>query len=375
MTRSGLLRGALVGAVVLVAGTALGPAADGSTPWLLHVVAGVALATAAVLSRAKPAAGVAVLVLVEATAALAGIPLHANAIAVAVVVYHCARYGGRGVLWVSAVVVPAAYLLFGAFLSTAGTDAAQRIARAGLTRDPVAFALLLVTMSAPLALPWLLGLSLRWRESAERGRHALVVAQAEAAAREQQAQLAREVHDVVGHSLALILRQADSVAYLDGGTPPAVLEVVGTIAAEARASLTEVRHVLSSGGTAPTVSDLDELVSRIPPTVATVDDDVLGDPRPLPPDLALVAHRVLQEMLTNALKHGTGGRIEVVRDWRDGLRLVVGNPAAHRRVGSGMGLSGMRQRVEAVGGSLSVDAGRERFTVEARIPLRETVRA
>jgi two-component system sensor histidine kinase DesK len=80
---------------------------------------------------------------------------------------------------------------------------------------------------------------------------------------------------------------------------------------------------------------------------------------------------VLQEMLTNAMKHGNGGVIEVVRDWRDGLRLMVTNEVAGSTgpASDGMGLTSMRQRVTAAQGELELRRDAGRFAVDAWLPL------
>jgi signal transduction histidine kinase len=364
-----MLRAGLLGVVVTVAEVVLSYAGDTPAHDVVQVVVvALGLGAAVVLSRVVPLGGVALLLAIELGAIASGASVATDELAVALVMYQCARHGGTVTLWVSGFLVPAAYLLSGAFLANAGTDAAQRIDDSGLTDDPVAIALLVLTIALPLAVPWLLGFGLRWRARAERSRHALVVARAEAQAQEKQAQLARDVHDVVGHSLVVIIRQADLIRFLPEDTPPAVLEVVTSIAASARASLTEVRHVLASGAVQPVSSDLDDLIARIPALVATVDDQVFGTPRPLPPTVSSVALRVLQEMLTNALKHGDGHQVEVVRDWRDGLRFSVRNPSADPVQADGMGLSGMRQRLLAVDGTLVVQRDQGHFTVEAHIP-------
>lgn len=356
-------------AVVTITELALAQAGDLTPGGATRVAVALVLGAAAGLARLSPIAGVALLVLVELATFAAGGSIAADELAVAVVIFQCARRGGVVTLWVSGLLVPAAYLLSGAFLANAGTEAAQRIDAAGLTDDPAALALLIVTIASPLAVPWLLGSGLRWRARAERDRHALAVAEAQTEAQEQQAQLARDVHDVVGHSLVVIIRQADSVRFLSDATPPDVLAAVDHIASSARSSLTEVRRVLSSGTELPVSADLDDLISRIPALVATVDSQVLGTPRPLPPATAAVALRVLQEMLTNALKHGDGDRIEVVRDWRNGLLLCVRNPSVDPARSDGMGLAGMRERLQAVGGTLVVRREDATFCVEASIPV------
>lgn len=369
LTRRTALGAGLIAVVVALTELALARLGDVEPGGATRILVALVLGASAGLSRLSPLYGAALLIVVELGANGAGVAVAADELAVAVVIFQCARYGGLTTLWVSGLLVPAAYLLSGAFLANAGTDAVQRIGDSGLTDKPAAIALLIVTIASPLAAPWLLGFGLRWRARAERDRHALAVAEAQSQAQEREAQLAREVHDVVGHSLVVILRQADSVRFLADDTPEVVLTAVDHIAASARSSLTEVRRVLSSGVSVPVSADLDELIGSIPALVATVDDRVLGTPRTLPSTTAAVALRVLQEMLTNALKHGDGDRVEVTRDWRDGLLLRVRNPAVDPVRSDGMGLAGMRERLQAIGGSLVVRREHDMFTVEATIPV------
>jgi signal transduction histidine kinase len=131
---------------------------------------------------------------------------------------------------------------------------------------------------------------------------------------------------------------------------------------------------------------LDSLVEGLRTSGHEVVSTLSGAPRPLPPDLELTAFRTLQEMVTNAMKHGRRDRpITVERRWPDGdweatLRISVSNvaavePAAHAPDWTaGQGLTGMRQRVDSAGGRLDVDlrdvGGEHRFTATAWIPVR-----
>lgn len=369
VTRRTVAGAALLALLVVLVEIVLARAGDVAPGGVARLVLALVFGAAAGLSRLSPMHGAALLIAGELATLGTGAGMAADELAVAVVIFQCARRGGVVTLWVSGLLVPAAYLLSGAFLANAGTAAAQRIRESGLTDEPASIALLVATVASPLAIPWLLGFGLRWRARAERDRHALAVAEAQSQAQERQAQLAREVHDVVGHTLVVIIRQADSVRFLSDETPPVVLTAVDHIASSARSSLTEVRRVLSSGVPVPVSADLDELIGSIPSFVATVDSRVVGTPQPLPPTTAAVALRVLQEMLTNALKHGDGDRIEVVRDWRGDLRLCVRNPSVDPVRADGMGLAGMRERLLAVGGTLDVRREHDMFSVEATIPV------
>jgi signal transduction histidine kinase len=363
-------------AAVVVTETVVGTSARAEAAGV-RLSAGIAFAAAIVISRLRPAAGLVLMLLLEALVVVTGIRVSTDALTMGLVMYFCARHGGRSTLWASGLLMPLAYIITGAFLVNPGTEAVRRLDRAGLTTDPTALVLLVLTIASPLALPWLLGVTLRWRARAERTRLALLRTEVESHTLERQAQLAHDVHDVVGHSLAVILAQAGSVRYLDPPPQPRVQEVLDTIADNARQSLTEVRQVLAGEIQSRQASDLDDLISAIPPGSATIRDRVIGQPRLLAPDTATVASRVLREMLTNAMKHGDGGEVEVVRDWRDGLRLVVTNQVGDHVEQSpdGIGLASMRQRVAAAHGCLEVRRDAGRFTADAWLPLQRGTHA
>ncbi|GAA4740080.1 sensor histidine kinase [Amnibacterium soli] len=183
--------------------------------------------------------------------------------------------------------------------------------------------------------------------------------------------MARDVHDVVGHSLAVIIAQADSVRFLQD--TDRVRDVVATIAATARSSLLEVRDVLERTEHERSVdgTELDALVAQVRSAGVEVQERSEGEPGALDAASGLAARRVLQEMLTNALRHGAhGAPVEVQRLWRaaDLVIEVVNTAGAGGTGGSGAGLQGMRDRVESVGGSLETDRLGERFVARARIP-------
>jgi len=268
-----------------------------------------------------------------------------------------------------------------------------------------------VVALAFLGLPWLAGLALRFAVGARDSRASQVVAEEQAAQavretdqareiarlREEQARLARDVHDVVGHSLAVILAQAESAQYL-ADDPERLRRTMENIAGSARASLQDVRQVLTPGEHVPQVPRaLETLVAGVRASGHEVVLRELGTPQPLPPDLEVVAYRVLQEMLTNAVKHGSRDEpVFVELHWPDGafagellieVRNAVGSHTTTTEetvplAAAGTGLDGMRQRLAAAGGRLDVrlreSAGDEAatFTVSAWVPVtsRQTAR-
>ncbi|MGN8050378.1 sensor histidine kinase [Curtobacterium sp. 22159] len=206
------------------------------------------------------------------------------------------------------------------------------------------------------------------------------------------ADIARDVHDIVGHSLAVIIAQADSVPFL--ADEARIREVSATIASTARSSLVEVRQVLgqidgSTDSTDP--GSLDEIVQGIREAGVDVDHAVRGTPVTLGPASGTAARRVLQEMLTNALRHGAPGMPVVVREtWRSAdlvleVENVVPAPATTGVVGtgpvtlgtgpvpstrgSGRGLAGMQSRLDTLGGSFDAAVLDDVFAARARIPF------
>jgi signal transduction histidine kinase len=207
------------------------------------------------------------------------------------------------------------------------------------------------------------------------------------AATAERTRIARELHDVVAHSLSVVIAQADGGRYAGREDPAAATGALEAIAATGRQALTDMRSllgVLREGGgqeyaPQPDVAAIPELVEDVRSSGLDVDLIVEGTPRPLPPGPQLAAYRIVQESLTNVLKHaGPAGRAWVRLHWRpDALELSVlddGRGAAAAVAesdGNGQGLLGMRERAELHGGRL--DAGPRPgggFGVHAALPYR-----
>ncbi|MFC3234310.1 sensor histidine kinase [Streptomyces nitrosporeus] len=210
---------------------------------------------------------------------------------------------------------------------------------------------------------------------------------------EERTRIARELHDVVAHHMSVITVQADSAPYRIAGLPDEAREEFGTIAANARQSLTEMRLLLSvlrsentAGERAPQPG-LDRLGQLVETTVRaglpaelSVTPEAAGAAArggvPQPVDLS--AYRIVQEALANVVRHAPGARTRVsVSADEDHLTVVVVNDRANEPVspvessaGTGHGLVGMRERVRLTGGTLDTgplpDGG---FRVAARLPL------
>lgn len=212
---------------------------------------------------------------------------------------------------------------------------------------------------------------------------------AKLAAEEERTRIAREMHDVVAHSLSVIVVQADGAQYaVEHGDPARsgqlAAQALGTISATAREALADTRRLVAvlrggEGEAAYTpqagVGDLDDLVEPLRQAGRPIDLVVTGTPVPLPRDADLAVYRVVQEALTNVIKHA-GDWASVRIDLRysgDAVQVSVaddGRGASAADDGSGHGVIGMRERVAAYGGTLR--AGPRPgggFVVEASIPL------
>ncbi|MCZ2813238.1 sensor histidine kinase [Modestobacter sp. VKM Ac-2979] len=189
------------------------------------------------------------------------------------------------------------------------------------------------------------------------------------AASTERARIAREMHDVVAHSLSVVIAQADGGRYAGQTDPAAATGALDAISATGRQALTDMRKllgVLREGdgeeyAPQPDVAAIDQLVADVRASGLAVDLIVEGDPRPLPAGAQLAAYRIVQESLTNVLKHaGPAGRAWVRLHWRpDALELAVlddGRGASAAIVesdGQGQGLLGMRERAALHGGRLT----------------------
>ncbi|WP_448072889.1 sensor histidine kinase [Georgenia yuyongxinii] len=220
------------------------------------------------------------------------------------------------------------------------------------------------------------------RLEVERDQHARLATAAE------RTRIAREMHDVVGHTLSVVIAQADGGRYAARTDPDAAQRALTTIAEMGRDALADIRRILGvlrDGDAAETTAllpqpvdaDLDALVEHVRSSGAAVSMVRVGTARPLPPGAGLTIYRICQEALTNALKHaGPGARITVLLQWQPGSLLLQvdddGRGAAARGDGHGQGLVGMRERAALFGGSVQVGprpgGG---FRVRAQLPLPE----
>jgi len=209
------------------------------------------------------------------------------------------------------------------------------------------------------------------------------------AASTERARIAREMHDVVAHSLSVVIAQADGGRYAGRVDPAAATSALEQISSTSRQALAEMRKllgVLREGdgqefAPQPDVAAIDQLVGDVRASGLDVELVVAGSPQPMPAGPQLAAYRIVQESLTNVLKHaGPAGRAWVRLHWRpDALELHVeddGRGAAAAITesdGQGQGLLGMRERAQLHGGRLTA-APRTGggFGVSAVLPYRSS---
>ncbi|MEV8440646.1 sensor histidine kinase [Actinosynnema sp. NPDC051121] len=208
----------------------------------------------------------------------------------------------------------------------------------------------------------------------ERADQALRVQRAEAnrVLAEERARLARDVHDSVGHHLTAIRMQATAARRVLGGTQAVADRALGTIADLSSSALEEVRGLLTTlrdvpaGGGLAEVETLAERLSGVDRRIT-----VEGTSVQVPVEVGRTAYRVVQEALTNAVRHSGAGRVEVeVRLRRGWLVVTVADDGqADRPWFEGQGIRGMRERVRSAGGTLAVGPGAGGWRVRAELPV------
>jgi signal transduction histidine kinase len=202
-----------------------------------------------------------------------------------------------------------------------------------------------------------------------------------AAAADERARLARELHDVVAHSVSTMVVQAEAGESLLERDPERARAAFVSITSSGRQALTELRRMLgllrgADGETAlgpqPGLAQLRELVEQVHAVGLPVELSIEGEPRPLPAGVDLSAYRIVQEALTNTLKHARPAHARVTVRYRNDdveVEVVDDGRAPKNGTHDGQGIAGMRERVRLYGGTL--ETGRRDqggFSVRARLP-------
>jgi signal transduction histidine kinase len=189
---------------------------------------------------------------------------------------------------------------------------------------------------------------------------------------EERTTIARELHDVVAHHMSVVAIQAEAAPYRVENPPPELERAFATIRENAVAALTELRRVLgvvraedyeAPDAPQPTLADLDALLANVRDAGLTVEKVVTGAVRGLPQGVELSAYRIVQEALSNSLRHapGASARVEIGYVLGGlGLRVVNGPPPEPSLVkpspGAGHGITGMRERVSMLSGEMTAGA-------------------
>ncbi|MCS5721933.1 histidine kinase [Herbiconiux sp. CPCC 203407] len=345
------------------------------------VVAVLLLGAVLALRRVSPALALAIAWAATGLQMAASLPPDVADLAVLPMLYATARYGGRVVKWAglaSAVVgalVAGAYLAFGPALRQPGAPAPEG------AQLSVIFLIYTASIAGLLALSWTLGLLAKTWATARESRLRQATAERETRVQQQRTRIARDMHDVVAHSLAVVIAQADGARYAGRADPAAAEAALVTISSTAREALSEVRVLLAQlrdddeRGPQPTLAELPTLFSQLTDAGLPVRVEEYGASVALPPGQQLAVYRVLQEALVNALRHGDRQAAGVRIDWgaaelsvsvSNGLGAAAPTPAPDA---PGYGITGMRERVQLAGGRLT--SGREdgRFVVRFAVPI------
>jgi signal transduction histidine kinase len=294
--------------------------------------------------------------------------------------------------------IPAGIMVFygaGAFLAARRSQLAFGLGVTVLFLDVLStrpsFAEFFFTGIMLCLLPWTVGRILRergaresaHRESAER-LDAEREQRARAAAFSERTRIARELHDVIAHSVSVMVIQAGGARMVMDSEPERAESSLRSVERAGREALAEMRRllgVLDSGedphalAPQPGLGDIEDLVSRTRTAGLETKLRVEGEPGVVSPALDLCAYRIVQEALTNAIKHAGPARVTVSLRWtHDALVLDVSDngrgPIAHNGASPGHGLAGMRERTSLHGGDIEAGAGTNGgFAVQARLPL------
>ncbi len=232
--------------------------------------------------------------------------------------------------------------------------------------------------------PWAAGLVVRMRGDAERdlrARNLELQEEARLATASERARIARELHDVVSHAIAVTVLQARGGRKLVGKDDASVARALSAIEQTNTAALGDMRRLLAllrdaddeatGNEPLPSLARLDQLVEQVRSSGLPVDLEVSGEAVPVPPGLDLSAYRIVQEALTNVLKHGGAGASALVEVTYgpDELEVTVTNTGAPPSAqNGGQGLIGVRERVMVAGGSVETGPTECGYAVRARLP-------
>lgn len=244
----------------------------------------------------------------------------------------------------------------------------------------------IVSIAAVVATAFAVGRAMRGRElsviaSAERA--AAIESEREedlrGAARDERGRIARELHDVIAHGVTVMVVQAGAADQVIDHDPARARQALLAIQDTGRQALTDLRRLLGlmrdedslSLAPQPGLQELDALVDEIRNAGVPIEVEIRGEPRDLPAGVDLSAFRIVQEALTNVMKHAGAARARVVVSYApNAIELEVVDDGRTQAEGEGHGLIGMRDRVTLYGGTLEAGPSEHGgYRVRARLPL------
>lgn len=365
---------------------------------LVDAIVVVITAAGVVLRRASPPLALVIVSIGAIVQMLSGAPPTTVNFGQLFVIYACAAFGSRLMRRVAL-----AAAVVGAVASSAYIVVVQMMVVNELESLTLLIAIA-VTFGFSLAVlvcAWLLGLARHLVLRARQASVAQQIAEVEAdrdrervAVELERGRVAREMHDVLAHSLVSIAMLADGTRISVRADPDEAEDLASTIGDLARESVTDVRRLLAelrhgqSDTAAPTISELPGVIGRVESLGLTVDRTDRGEPRPLTPGASLAAYRVVSECLTNALRHGDVRQgASLVLEWQaSALHVTVRNrvavpdapgdapaPGATERgtvpiPTGGHGLLGIRERVLLEAGTIDVRREGDTFVVAVVLP-------
>lgn len=320
-------------------------------------------------------------------------PPHGCDLGLCILIYSAAAFGSRTsqiAAGIMSLVAPAllALYIFLVPLNVAGWSILAETVAYGAVIVVMVGGFLWLAIATVNVLFWSAGILRRTQMRSRRVQHQRELAELESLRAQEQLiveqernRIARDMHDVIAHSLAVVVAQADGGRYAVRANPAAAEPTLQTISEIAREALTDVRSLLAqlrhSQGEGPQagLDDVATLLVRMEGAGLRVEHRLRGTRRPIGQAAEVAVYRLVQEALTNALRHGAperGARLTVL--WTEThLELTIENyvnPTPQTpREGSGHGLIGMRERIGMIGGTVETGVVGDQFVVAARVPV------
>ncbi|MGV8852389.1 MAG: sensor histidine kinase [Rhodoglobus sp.] len=349
--------------------------------WVVVAVLGVAFA----LRRLSPAIALALAWLGALTQMAFLVPVDGANLAIIAVLFSAARYGRSRVRRAGLASVFAGSIIGAVYLSVFFWSPIQpgdwaTYAWPQSPSEYISLAVTFVGMTALLGLSWTAGLLARTQAIARENKSARLIAETVAAIELERNQIARDMHDVVAHSLAVVIAQADGARYASVADPALADSALSTISGTAREALTDVRLLLEqlrhrqSLGPQPGLADISALVEQMRSAGLQIEVVENGPSVELPAGKQIALYRITQEAMTNALRHGDPAEPALLSiDWSDTTVTVtmknrIAKQGSLTEQRTGHGLIGMRERALLTAAQFDVGPEGENFLVRVALP-------